>query len=257
MMLPHDRSFRSLALLFACALVGHSLQAQSDSIGYVPRLNLVKVGMSSTVARTASVMYERVLNPELSVGLTLSYMMPIRPSGLLDLNTDKLVIGGDNKLTGVFITPEVKWFMETSDKRPAPRGLYLGAYLRFSDMRYTSSITATATTADTTGNINSDLQVDLLEYGIGPEVGYQWLALHDRLAFDVVFFAPRFSIYTLKVKAELNGDGALYDDLGQALEEALGRDIAPVDIELSKTGTTTVNNSSFGYRFGIKVGYAF
>ncbi len=36
---------------------------------------------------------------------------------------------------------------------------------------------------------------------------HQFLAIKDRLVIDALFFAPRFSIYTLKVKADLQGDG--------------------------------------------------
>ena len=45
--------------------------------------------------------------------------------------------------------------------------------------------------------------------------------------------------------------------LEEALEKFLGRDVVPVDIELEKSGTTTVNRSSLGYRMGFKIGYAF
>ena len=247
-----------LACIATVLLLGSQrATAQADSVGYIPRLNLVKLGLSSGVFSIISVNYERVLNKELSVGLTVSYMLPTKPGALLDLNTDELVIAADRKLSGIFLTPEVKWFLEKSDDRPAPRGLYLGAYLRYSDIRYTGSTSATASGTDASGVVNGHLQVDLYEYGIGPALGYQWLAIHDRLVFDAVFFAPRYSYYTLKVDANLNGNGELFEDLSQALEEKLGRDVAPIDIDLNTSGTTTVDRSSFGYRFGIKIGYAF
>ena len=231
--------------------------AQADSVGYIPRLNLVKIGLTSSLGKIISVNYERVLNAKLSVALTVSYMIPARPSPLFDLNTEDLVIASDRKLTGVYFTPEVKWFAEKSDSRPAPRGLYVGAYLRYSDTRFTGSTMATASGTDANGAVNGNLRIDLYEYGIGPQVGYQWLAIHDRLVFDAVFFAPRYAFYSLNVKADLNGDGQLLEDLSQALEEKLGRDVAPVSIDLNKTGSTKVDRNSLGYRFGIKVGYAF
>ena len=83
------------------------------------------------------------------------------------------------------------------------------------------------------------------------------LVLHDRLALDFIFFGPRWSYYTLKVKADLQGEGQLAEDLQQALEAALGREIVPVSVEVNSNGTSTSFLSYFGYRFAIKVGYAF
>jgi hypothetical protein len=204
-----------------------------------------------------SLMYERVLNDDLSVALTVSYMLPIKPSGLFDLDAERITFSDDRTLTGLFFTPEVKWYLERSDRRPAPRGLYLGAYLRIGDLRYTSDITGVSTMQGVDGSISSRLQIDLFEYGIGPALGYQFLALHDRLAIDALFFGPRFSGYTLRVQADLQGDGALAEDLANSLEDLLGRDIAPISIDVSETGTTTIDRNSLGYRYGIKVGYAF
>jgi|GEM_PF-3439200 len=229
----------------------------ADVMGYVPRPNLIKIGLTSSIAKVASVMYERVLNPDLSVALTVSYMTPVYPPAILDLHPTNLTLSSDRKLSGWFVTPEVKWFLETSDDRPAPRGLYLGGYLRFSNLRYTADLAGKSANENVDGMVNTHLQIDLFESGIGPEVGYQFLALHDRLVFDALFFAPRFSFYKLRVKADLNGDGELGEDLGNAIEDALGRDIVNDNIDLSKTGSTTIDRNSFGYRYGIKIGYAF
>lgn len=247
------RSFLLLLVLPATLLV----QAQADSVGFIPRKNLVKIGMTSTIANTVSLNYERVLGPELSVAFTVSYMLPLVPSGFFDLDADNITFSADRKLTGIYFTPEVKWFVEKSDKRPAPRGLYVGAYLRFSDTRYTADLSAEASGTDASGSIMTSLQIDLLEYGIGPQMGYQFLAIKDRMVVDVVFFAPRFSLYTLKVKADLQGEGELADDLAQAIEDKLGRGISNPSIDLSTSGSTTVDRNSLGYRYGIKIGYAF
>lgn len=246
-----------LAAIIPMLLLPLSLQAQTDSVGHIPRLNLVKVGVTSGFANILSLNYERVLNEDLSVAMTVSYMLPLRPGALLDLSATDISFGADRTLTGYYLTPEVKWFLETSDKRPAPRGLYVGAYLRWSDTRYTSSITATGSGTDASGSFNSNVRIDLFEAGVGPSLGYQFLAWKDRLVFDCIFFAPRFSYYKLKVAADLHGEGDLYSELEQAIEDKLGRDIAPLDLDLSTTGTTTVDRGSFGYRYGIKIGYAF
>ncbi|MBL8002108.1 MAG: hypothetical protein JNL05_09120 [Flavobacteriales bacterium] len=232
-------------------------KAQADSIGHVPRLDLVKVGLTSTFANVISLNYERVLDEDISVAMTVSYMLPVRPGTILDLSATDITFGADRKLSGYYLTPEVKWFLETSDKRPAPRGLYVGAYLRYSDTRYTSSITANGSGTDAGGSFESHLRIDLYELGVGPSLGYQFLAWKDRLVFDCIFFAPRYSYYKLKLDADLRGDGELYSELEQAIEDKLGRDIAPLDLEISTTGSTTVGRNSLGYRYGIKIGYAF
>ncbi|MEZ4738299.1 MAG: hypothetical protein R2818_02840 [Flavobacteriales bacterium] len=250
------RQFHSLLLVLMLPATG-TLQAQADSVGFIPRKNLIKIGITSSFARTISLDYERVLNPELSVALTVSYMTPAVPSGFFDLDAENITFSADRKLTGLYFTPEVKWFVEKSDKRPAPRGLYVGAYVRYSDTRYTADLMAEASGTDASGSIRTFLQIDLVEMGIGPQVGYQFLAIKDRLVFDAVFFAPRFSLYSLKVKADLQGDGKLADDLAQAIEDKLGRQVVNTSIDLSSTGSTTIDRNSLGYRYGIKIGYAF
>jgi hypothetical protein len=246
-----------LYLVLPALLLVQPLAAQPDSVGFIPRRNLVKVGLTSSFVKALSLNYERVLNDDWSVALTVTYMLPLTPSSLFDLDAANITIGADRKLTGYYLTPEVKWFVEKSDKRPAPRGLYVGAYLRYSNTRYTSSISAIATGTDAGGRINTDLRIDLFEFGIGPAVGYQFLCLHDRLAIDAIFFAPRWSLYKLKVEADLEGDGALYSDLAQAIEDRLGRDASELRIDLATTGSTTIDRNSLGYRYGIKLGYAF
>jgi hypothetical protein len=243
--------------IFVLLLHPLASMAQPDSVGYMPRKNLVKVGVVSSVVSIVSLNYERVLHPAWSVALTVSYMVPKQPSSLLDLNTDKITVSADRKLTGIYFTPEVKWFLEKSDKRPAPRGLYLGAYLRYSDTRYTASISGVGTGPNAGGTVQTNLQIDLLEFGVGPSLGYQFLMFKDRLAVDAIFFAPRFVMYKLKVEADLEGEGELYSDLAQAIEDKLGREITSMDIELSRTGSTTIDRNSLGYRYGIKLGYAF
>ncbi len=224
-------------------------------MGFVPRLNVVKIGATSGLAKTLSLSYERVLNSDISVSLTASYMLPIRPEGLLNLETDVLTMGGDRELKGIFITPEVKWYVEKSDVRPAPRGFYVGAYLRYSNLRYTSVVSAVS--SETEGAFESDIQIDLTEMGFGVDAGYQLLMCKDRIAVDFIFFGPRYCLYNLKVDAELGGNGELYQDLEEALEKLLGRDLAPVDIELEKSGSTSASRSGLGYRAGFKIGYAF
>jgi hypothetical protein len=240
--------------LAACGAL--SLSAQTDSAGYAPRLNVIKVGGSSGLFSILSLSYERVLNTELSVSLTGSYLMPVRPEGLLNLETDELVIGGDREFKGWFITPEVKWYLEHSDSRPAPRGFYMGAYLRASNMRYTSTVSGTSTGTSASGEFTSDLQIDLTELGFGIDAGYQ-LLIKDRVAIDFIFFGPRYSLYTLKVDADLQGDGELFDDLASALEKLLGREIVPVNIDLDKSGSSSSTSNGLGYRMGFKIGYAF
>lgn len=252
------RSLRTVIIIaIGCLSVTTRTQAQADSIGYVSRKNLVKLGLTSSFAKVISLNYERVLNEDLSVALTVSYMLPVLPGNFLDLEAENISFGADREITGYYLTPEVKWFVENSDKRPAPRGLYVGAYLRYSDTRYTSSIVAEGSGTDASGSFKSNVRIDLIEAGIGPSMGYQFLALKDRLVFDCIFFAPRYALYKLKVDADLNGQGELYSELEEALENKLGRDIAPMDIKLSTTGSTTIDRNSFGYRYGIKIGYAF
>ena len=127
--------------------------------------------------------------------------------------------------------------------------------LGYSDTRYKADLSVVSISENEESS--SKLQIDLIEFGVGPSLGYQFLAIHDRLVMDFLLFAPRWSVYRLKVKADLQGDGELADELEQAIEDRLGRDLVNTSIDLSTTGTTIVDRNSLGYRYGIKLGYAF
>ena len=241
-------------LLFFCSLSLLHAHAQDPSgTGFPERKHLIKLGLTSGMVSAIALNYERVLNDEVSTALTVSWLVPRKPSGLLDLQTDDIALSSSSELSGWFFTPEVKWYLEQNDVRPAPRGFYVCGYARYSNVRLAADMDAVSDS----GAVEGALQVDFMELGIGAGAGYQLLFAKDRVAIDFIFFGPRYSIYTLKVDAELNGDQALIDDLSQALEEAIGRDVVPIDIELDKSGTTTNNRSGLGYRFGFKIGYAF
>jgi hypothetical protein len=244
-------------LVGACLLLSGALRAGSDSVGFMPRTHLVKVGLTSALVRTVGLNYERVLDPRRSVGLTVAWMVPGRPMRLLDLATTRLAIGGDRSMSGLYITPEMKWFVERSDARPAPRGLYVGAYARYGHTRYDASVTGAIGTDGSTGSFTGSLRIRADEYGVGAMLGYQFLAVGDRLAVDLLFLAPRWAYTRIGVDADLGGDGMLFDDLAQALEDRLGREVAPLNIELSTAGRTTLGRNGMGMRAGIRIGYAF
>jgi hypothetical protein len=244
-------------LVVACLFLGGALRAGTDSVGFIPRTHLVKVGLTSAMVRTVGLNYERVLDPRRTVGLTVAWMVPGRPMRLLDLATEQLAIGADRRMSGVYITPEMKWFVERSDVRPAPRGLYVGAYARYGHTRYDASVTGAIGTGVSTGSVTGSLRIRADEYGVGAMLGYQFLAVGDRLAVDLLFLAPRWAYMRVSVDADLGGDGVLFEDLAQALEDRLGREIAPLNIELSTSGTTTLGRNGAGMRAGIRIGYAF
>lgn len=252
----HKRSW-SFPLLAICLCQVGALRASGDSVGFMPRTHLVKLGLTSAAVRTLGLNYERVLDDRRSVGLTMAWMLPGRPAQLLDLSTEQVVIGGDRSMSGLYFTPEMKWFVERSDARPAPRGLYVGVYGRYGHTRYDASVTAMGSGEGVAGDVTGSLRIRLDEYGVGAMLGYQFLAVGDRLAVDLLFLAPRWSFMRLGVQAELDGDGQLFEDLAQALEERLGREVTPFSVDLSTTGNTTLDRSGLGLRAGIRIGYAF
>ena len=244
--------------MVVCLLAGLGRAYGQEAPASLPdREHLVKLGLSSGAVRTLSLTYERVIHPDWSGAVTFSYMFPGKPAGFIDLNTTEVTFSSDRSLKGWFITPEMRWYLETSDTRDAPRGFHLGGYFRLSNISFDASLTAESTGSDASGRVDGSLAVDLFEFGIGIQAGYQLLMVKDRLALDFIFFGPRASFYALEVDARLSGEGELATDIQQALEELLGRDIIPIDVEVRSNGVATSDVLGFGYRFGIKLGYAF
>ena len=182
-------------------------------------LNVVKINVLSPFALTLSGFYERALTPHLSVQLG-AFRGGVKYR--------------DNYLRGYGFTPEVRYYF--SDARAAPRGFYVGPFLRYQRFRLRlDEMTLTGDAARaykrTQGEANPDetpINVRpagrLTTWGGGAVVGYQ--AVFNPVTLDV-FVGPGYASRNFQLSSGRERDFD-YDFLG-----------------------------GLGLRFGVAVGVAF
>jgi hypothetical protein len=115
--------------------------------------NVIKVNLFSPVVLTGSFFYERALNEKSSAILGLAYTGIKIKSG-----------SSETKISGLTITPEYRFYLGDDE---APRGFYVGPFLRFRTFKLTES------SSSSEGSMNI--------FGGGVIVGKQWL-FNDRIS---------------------------------------------------------------------------
>jgi hypothetical protein len=121
--------------------------------------NVVKVNIFSPLVRTGSLFYERALSENKSLQLGVFF------TGMKLDNT---------RFSGYGITPEFRYYLSSTD---APKGVYLGSYLRFQSFSLkdeTSSAKGTHTSL-----------------GGGLLIGRQWI-FKDKISLDA-FIGPGYN----------------------------------------------------------------
>lgn len=166
---------KKLFLLFGGFLAATVAQAQT---------NTLKINLLSPLMRTLSLSFEHTFGEVSSLQLQGSYT--------------GFTADGES-LRGFAIAPEYRYYL--SDQ-PAPRGFYLGPYLRFQHFRSTHDsyylggypyYSSTPTTVTSTIDI----------FGAGLLLGRQWV-LKDRIAVDI-FLGPGYNASNDSSNSELIG----------------------------------------------------
>ena len=223
--------------------------------------NVAKLNLTGLLFLNFGLSYERAFNDNMSGALTVSYM-PGRGLPFVSLFEGA---GGDSTLTspfkdmtisGVGIMPEFRFYTSSSDD--APRGFYVGPYLKYSSIKLTSSFT------DTYFDVNNVKQTGTIgligkysAVGGGISIGYQWL-ISDVVSIDWTFIGLGYG--NAKVSMTISSDDLDTSDL-----EAEAIDLE-ADIAGFGTATITVEPNSVtisakrGWpvlRGGITLGFAF
>ena len=158
--------------LFSIALIFLSLSVQAQ------KKNAIKTNLFSPIIRTGHILYERVINDDMSFQLGFFY------TGYTDRDTDA-------SLKGWGITPEFRYYLSESS---APAGFYLAPSLRY------MSLTAEEPIYDDSATLTS--------FGIAINLGGQWL-FKDVIILDV-FVGPSYNFRNLEstvddYEAPING----------------------------------------------------
>jgi hypothetical protein len=196
--------------------------------------------------------YERLINNNMSVSIQLGYL---RVPKLADDTILNLVAITERSRDGVNIALDYRYYPGARNRRPAPDGLYLGAYLSYYAIRFKNQMDVLHTTVDQGGAFNARLDV----VNLGFELGYQFV-FWKRFTLDLLLFGPSLTYYHGHLQIEGNLDKEQIQKIDEEfVDKLLNRFPALGNLFNSETLTFTGSKTSFGalFRYSVQLGFHF
>jgi hypothetical protein len=239
--------FKLLIVTGFIVLTNFQLPAQDTTRLLYP--NTLKVNVVSAFFSKATLAYERQINDRWSVLAGVGYKFRGKIPEIAGVS-DFMFASATNGLRAYTFYAETRYRILGCDCR-GPEGLYAGAYIA------TNKFWGDLVFKYWTGNEYIDVggQGDLLEAGIGLELGYQFV-FRDRFILDIMFMGPRRSYQQMNV----NLDSQYAEQVLQKLEERINGmlEFMGVDpVEIPKESSSSVNFGFNNFRYAISFGYRF
>lgn len=202
--------------------------------------------------RNVTFSYERVIGKNMSASVQLGYLL--FPKLVSDSIGGILALSGRSKY-GVNVAFDYRYYPGSRNRRPAPDGLYLGAFLSYYGFSFENNFDILHTTVDQQGKFTGKLNI----INLGVSIGYQFI-FWKRFSLDLLMFGPSLSHYM----ADLTVGGNLDPDQIQNIDkEVVDKLLArfPLlksifsDEKLTFTGSRS--SLSVGFRYSIQVGFHF
>lgn len=202
--------------------------------------------------RNVTFSYERLIKKNKSVSFQLGYL--VVPQVLNDTLFTSVLLN-KNSRNGFNIALDYRIYPFARNRRPAPDGLYYGAYVSF--IGTSSESQGKLMNAPEDDNIILNARMNMINLGF--ELGYQFI-FSKKFSLDLLMFGPSLSSYW----GNLNITGNLNKDLGEKIDEdlaaklkerfpALGYLFSDEDATFS---TSKIVISSW-FRYSIQFGYHF
>ena len=196
--------------------------------------------------------YERMLKNNNSVALQAGYIFfpNLVQDTLLGLIEFK-----DRSRSCINVALDYRNYLFARNTRPAPDGLYLGAYMSYYRYTYDNTFDILNVSFDNEGSMDGNLNFA----NLGLELGYQFV-FWKRMTVDLLLFGPSLSLYSGTFNISGNLDSEQIEDIDEELAEqllekfpALGMLFSAEDLQF------TGNKSEFdvGFRYSISIGYHF
>jgi hypothetical protein len=202
--------------------------------------------------RNVTFSYERLIKKNRSIALQLGYL--VIPQVLNDTLFNSVLFSKD-KRQGINIAFDYRVYPFARNRRPAPDGLYYGAYLSY--LGTSSESQGKLINAPEDDNIMFNARMNMINLGF--ELGYQFI-FAKKYSLDLLMFGPSVSAYwgNLDLTGKLNNDlgNKIDEELAAKLKEhfpALGYLFSGEDASFS---TSKIVISSW-FRYSIQFGYHF
>jgi hypothetical protein len=203
--------------------------------------------------RNVTFSYERLIKKDQSLTfqagyLTFSNLFDDTVLGIVDFT-------GKSKQQGVNLAVDYRYYPALRNRRPAPDGLYIGAYTSYYGFWFNNNIDILGTEVDKAIETNGNVQV----LNVGLNLGYQFI-FWKRMTVDLMVFGPSLNL--------THGDGVVNGQLDQAQIDAIDDEIVDALLDrfplLSQVFSeddlvVSGSRSSFGtgFRYSIQLGFHF
>jgi hypothetical protein len=205
-----------------------------------------------TNVRNITLTYERLIAKNHSLSLQLGYLeLPkILPDTLISL-----VAVSQNKSYGLNIALDYRYYPWSRNRRPAPDGLYIGAYFSYYGFNFGNNLDILNTTIDQNGKMEGKISV----YNLGMSLGYQFI-FWKRFSLDLLLFGPSVSYYTGYLGIEGNLDPSQIQGIDQELVQKILQKFPFLNMLFSNQKlefTGTRSSLAVGFRYAILLGFHF
>jgi hypothetical protein len=202
--------------------------------------------------RNITFTYERLIAKNQSLSLQVGYLL--FPRLAADTIANLIALSSRSK-TGINLALDYRYYPMSRNRRPAPDGLYLGAYLSYYGFKFRNNFDVLHTTIDQNGALEGQLNI----LNLGLSIGYQFI-FWKRVSLDMLMFGPSLSYYF----GRLDISGSLDEEQIQNIDqEAVDKLFArfPMLKTLFTTDNLTFTGAhaalSVGFRYVLQLGFHF
>jgi hypothetical protein len=230
--------------------------SQSDSIQVKSRKNIIKWNLTPMMLvgpKSIVFNFERIVNSRQSFSVTAGYL-ELPPFG--DKSGQVFDFAREMDRGGYDFAVDYRFYFSKRNKYAIPDGLYWGPFASVYNLNFSgeSNITLDGQQVNTVY-----LRTDMMMYNLGIQLGYQFV-IAKRFTIDLHLFGPSRSIYSLKFDINSDFSPDLEEEFYQKYEEFIqnlfpGGEVVFQNLDFKATGRSTIN--SFGFRYGIQLGYHF
>jgi hypothetical protein len=196
--------------------------------------------------------YERLITRNQSLSLQAGYLLFPK---LIQDSVINLIVLKDRSKNGINLSLDWRYYPLPRNKRPAPDGLYVGAYISYYGFTFRNAFDVLNTDVDQNGAIKGSLNIG----NLGLMLGYQFI-FWKRVSVDLLLFGPSISYYSAKLKIEGSLDKDQIHNIDQEFVDRLIRRfplLASLFTQESLTFTGARTSLSLGFRYSIQLGFHF
>ena len=197
--------------------------------------------------------YERMVSDWQSFSINIGYL---EMAPFTNEEGETIHIFDENKKGGFDFSADYRFYFKKRNKFKAPDGLYWGPYAAYYGLWSDASIKIIDNgVMKNTANINSGFHM----ISGGVQLGYQFV-LKERFTIDLMLMGPSLTYYNMNATLDFDLDVDPNDPLYKEIYDKI-LDLSPTlanfveNREFSTNGK--LNFLSYGFRYGIQLGYRF